>query len=105
MESTYLTVTILTQAGNVVTGEMVEQLILNGADIVKIGIGPGNKNITVPLRVYCLHHSKSPTQFLANSLFECFAKINEYFDSGVAEAPQKWGDTIEKGHGMPQMER
>ena len=29
-------------AGNVVTGEMVEQLILNGADIVKIGIGPGS---------------------------------------------------------------
>ena len=24
-----------------VTGEMVEQLILNGADIVKVGIGPG----------------------------------------------------------------
>ena len=29
-------------AGNVVTGEMVEQLILNGADIVKVGIGPGS---------------------------------------------------------------
>lgn len=28
-------------AGNVVTGEMTEQLILNGADIVKVGIGPG----------------------------------------------------------------
>ncbi len=29
-------------AGNVVTGEMVEQLLLSGADIVKIGIGPGS---------------------------------------------------------------
>lgn len=29
-------------AGNVVTGEMVEQLILSGADIVKVGIGPGS---------------------------------------------------------------
>jgi len=29
-------------AGNVVTGEMVEQLILSGADVVKIGIGPGS---------------------------------------------------------------
>ena len=29
-------------AGNVVTGEMTEQLILNGADIVKVGIGPGS---------------------------------------------------------------
>ncbi|CAF0996429.1 unnamed protein product [Rotaria sp. Silwood1] len=29
-------------AGNVVTGEMVEELILSGADIVKCGIGPGS---------------------------------------------------------------
>ncbi len=29
-------------AGNVVTGEMTEQLILNGADIVKVGIGSGS---------------------------------------------------------------
>lgn len=29
-------------AGNVVTGEMAEQLILSGADIVKVGIGPGS---------------------------------------------------------------
>lgn len=30
------------QAGNVVTGEMVEELILSGADIIKVGIGPGS---------------------------------------------------------------
>lgn len=29
-------------AGNVVTREMTEELILNGADIVKVGIGPGS---------------------------------------------------------------
>nr|QFG74176.1 MAG: IMP dehydrogenase / GMP reductase domain protein [Megaviridae environmental sample] len=29
-------------AGNVVTPEMTEQLIVNGADIVKVGIGPGS---------------------------------------------------------------
>ncbi len=29
-------------AGNVVTGEMVEELILSGADVVKVGIGPGS---------------------------------------------------------------
>lgn len=29
-------------AGNVVTGEMTEQLLLAGADIIKIGIGPGS---------------------------------------------------------------
>lgn len=36
----YPTKTIM--AGNVVTGEMTEQLILSGADIVKVGIGPGS---------------------------------------------------------------
>jgi len=29
-------------AGNVVSGEMTEELILSGADIIKIGIGPGS---------------------------------------------------------------
>ena len=29
-------------AGNVVTGEMTEELILSGADMVKVGIGPGS---------------------------------------------------------------
>ncbi|QUJ69356.1 GMP reductase (plasmid) [Photobacterium sp. GJ3] len=29
-------------AGNVVTGDMVEELILAGADLVKVGIGPGS---------------------------------------------------------------
>lgn len=29
-------------AGNVVTGEMVEELLLGGADIIKVGIGPGS---------------------------------------------------------------
>lgn len=33
-------------AGNVVTGEMVEELILNGADLIKVGIGPGSVCIT-----------------------------------------------------------
>lgn len=34
------------QAGNVVTGEMVEELILAGADIIKVGIGPGEACVT-----------------------------------------------------------
>lgn len=33
---------ITIMAGNVVTGEIVEELLLNGADIVKVGIGPGS---------------------------------------------------------------
>lgn len=36
----YPTVTIM--AGNVVTGDVTEQLILSGVDIVKVGIGPGS---------------------------------------------------------------
>eukprot|EP01101_Sappina_pedata_P003692 TRINITY_DN1493_c0_g1_i1.p2 TRINITY_DN1493_c0_g1~~TRINITY_DN1493_c0_g1_i1.p2 ORF type:complete len:348 (+),score=119.94 TRINITY_DN1493_c0_g1_i1:70-1113(+) len=36
----YPDVTIM--AGNVVTGEMTEELILTGADIIKVGIGPGS---------------------------------------------------------------
>jgi GMP reductase len=33
---------ITVMAGNVVTGEMTEELILSGVDIVKVGIGPGS---------------------------------------------------------------
>ncbi|MDR3299849.1 MAG: GMP reductase [Candidatus Accumulibacter sp.] len=33
---------ITLMAGNVVTGEMTEELILGGVDIVKVGIGPGS---------------------------------------------------------------
>jgi GMP reductase len=33
---------ITLMAGNVVTGEMVEELILSGIDVVKVGIGPGS---------------------------------------------------------------
>jgi GMP reductase len=36
----YADVTIM--AGNVVTGEMVEELLISGADMVKVGIGPGS---------------------------------------------------------------
>ena len=37
---TYRNVIII--AGNVVTGDQTQELILNGADIVKVGIGPGS---------------------------------------------------------------
>lgn len=39
----YFDVFFLIKAGNVVTGEMVEELILAGADIIKVGIGPGDQ--------------------------------------------------------------
>ena len=40
LRAAYPTITIM--AGNVVTGEMTEELILDGVDIVKVGIGPGS---------------------------------------------------------------
>ena len=40
LRDTYPDKTII--AGNVVTGEMTEELIIRGADIVKVGIGPGS---------------------------------------------------------------
>ncbi len=40
MRNNYPNVVII--AGNVVTGEMTEELILAGADIIKVGIGPGS---------------------------------------------------------------
>ena len=40
MRAAYPELTIM--AGNVVTGEMTEELILDGVDVVKVGIGPGS---------------------------------------------------------------
>ncbi|MEI7612893.1 MAG: GMP reductase [Betaproteobacteria bacterium] len=40
LRGAYPDITIM--AGNVVTGEMTEELILDGVDIVKVGIGPGS---------------------------------------------------------------
>ncbi len=40
VRESYPQITIV--AGNVVTGEMVEELLLAGADVVKVGIGPGS---------------------------------------------------------------
>jgi GMP reductase len=40
LRKAYPDVTLM--AGNVVTGEMTEELVLNGVDIVKVGIGPGS---------------------------------------------------------------
>ena len=37
---------LVIMVGNVVTGDMVQDLILNGADIVKVGIGPGSNCTT-----------------------------------------------------------
>ena len=43
-------------AGNVVSGEMTEELILSGADIVKIGIGSGSACLTRTRTVLVCHN-------------------------------------------------
>lgn len=43
-----------------VTGEMVEELILAGADIIKVGIGPGDHSVT--------HSSASMQKLITSSL-------------------------------------
>eukprot|EP00116_Pleurobrachia_bachei_P008691 sb/3468953/ len=53
----YPTKTII--AGNVVTGEMVEELILAGADLVKVGIGPGSVCTTRVLSLFLTPSSPS----------------------------------------------
>ena len=42
-------------AGNVVTADMTQELILAGADVVKVGIGPGSVS---PVNRYWLHSSQ-----------------------------------------------
>lgn len=37
-----------------VTGEMVEELILAGADIIKVGIGPGDHSVTLRTQ-FCVY--------------------------------------------------
>lgn len=42
-----------------VTGEMVEELILSGADIIKVGIGPGERVFLLSAKVLkCFDHER-----------------------------------------------
>ena len=57
--------------GNVVTGEMVEELILAGADIIKVGIGPGS---------VCTTRKKTVRFSLVSLLFfSCFSFVFPLF--------------------------
>lgn len=71
----------LSQAGNVVTGEMVEELILSGADIIKVGIGPGKL-------VYWDHFSALWWQTPVESFLPTFAM---YFPGSVCTTRKKTG--------------
>ena len=71
-------------AGNVVTPEMTEELIINGADVVKIGIGPGSvcstrtmTGVGVPL-ISAILDSTIMTKILRNyfALFQVILILN-----------------------------
>lgn len=49
-----------------VTGEMVEELILSGADIIKVGIGPGMPHVNTLL--FCIYKSGCSLKRLAFNL-------------------------------------
>ena len=85
---------ILLMVGNAVTAELVEDLILSGADIVKCGIGSGSACIT--RRITGVGRPQLST------IFECVCKA---FGAGAdfvmmggfyAGCPQAAGDVIEK---------
>ncbi|NXG66520.1 GMPR1 reductase, partial [Hemiprocne comata] len=74
-------------AGNVVTGEMVEELILSGADIIKVGIGPGKSNPAVLLQVS--GHLSKPTAthcplfFVQDGGCSCPGDVAKAFGAGA----------------------
>jgi GMP reductase len=59
---------LVIMAGNVVTGEMTEELILSGADIVKVGIGPGSSAPTAAVR----RQAMSPRHSVAVPTSSCW---------------------------------
>nr|XP_055165284.1 GMP reductase 2 isoform X1 [Nyctereutes procyonoides]XP_055165285.1 GMP reductase 2 isoform X1 [Nyctereutes procyonoides] len=67
-------------AGNVVTGEMVEELILSGADIIKVGIGPGKVVHWVP-KATCL----------VSNACEHFTILIAFFSGSVCTTRKKTG--------------
>ncbi|XP_041614814.1 GMP reductase 2 isoform X1 [Vulpes lagopus] len=67
-------------AGNVVTGEMVEELILSGADIIKVGIGPGKVAHWVP-KATCL----------VSNACEHFTILIAFFSGSVCTTRKKTG--------------
>ncbi|XP_072617361.1 GMP reductase 2 isoform X4 [Vulpes vulpes] len=71
---------VLCKAGNVVTGEMVEELILSGADIIKVGIGPGKVAHWVP-KATCL----------VSNACEHFTILIAFFSGSVCTTRKKTG--------------
>ena len=107
---------LVIMVGNVVTGDMVQDLILNGADIVKIGIGPG-ANCTTRKETGCGRPQLSAViecaeaahavdgMICADGGITCVGDINKAYGAGadfvmvgslVAGSDEAEGDIIEK---------
>ena len=107
---------LVIMVGNVVTGDMVQDLILNGADIVKIGIGPG-ANCTTRKETGCGRPQLSAViecaeaahavdgMICADGGITCVGDINKAYGAGadfvmvgslVAGSDEAEGEIIEK---------
>ena len=107
---------LVIMVGNVVTGDMVQDLILNGADIVKIGIRPG-ANCTTRKETGCGRPQLSAViecaeaahavdgMICADGGITCVGDINKAYGAGadfvmvgslVAGSDEADGDVIEK---------
>eukprot|EP00064_Thunnus_orientalis_P020069 superscaffoldBa00005328_g20200 len=89
-------------AGNVVTGEMVEELILAGADIIKVGIGPGAGADFVMLGGMLAGHSESGGEVIEKNgkKYKLFYGMSsevamKRHAGGVAEYRASEGKTVE----------
>ncbi|KAL4837040.1 hypothetical protein H8958_012836 [Nasalis larvatus] len=89
-------------AGNVVTGEMVEELILSGADIIKVGIGPGAGADFVMLGGMLAGHSESGGELIERDgkKYKLFYGMSsemamKKYAGGVAEYRASEGKTVE----------
>ncbi|XP_036985212.1 GMP reductase 2 isoform X4 [Artibeus jamaicensis] len=89
-------------AGNVVTGEMVEELILSGADIIKVGIGPGAGADFVMLGGMLAGHSESDGDLIERDgkKYKLFYGMSsetamKKYAGGIAEYRASEGKTVE----------
>ena len=78
-------------AGNVVTGEMVEELLLAGADIIKVGIGPGS---------VCTTPGDVAKAFGAGADFVMLGGMLAGHDESGGELIEKNGEKVKMFYGM-----
>lgn len=116
--------TIVIMVGNVVTGDMVQDLILNGADIVKVGIGPGANCTTrkqtgvgrsqLSAVIECAEAAHAVDGMIcADGGVTCIGDINKAYGAGadfvmvgsmVAGSDEAEGDVITKFYSDDELE-